>query len=621
MSPEDIKQVLTQFSPEHKRRIYHVWLANTISECGYVYNSIRLAGFRLVRSRGALDCKERVSKYHFYNLIYKLKQFGFDQATITATDSVEDISKKIAQYIVELKHQEQKLELKRLYYKWLRSLSKGEGRSFIKRLQTDEEAKYDKYKDDRDIKPTDAEKKPKRNIKPGDKDKKYQLLDTSVDINDKQNTDKKKKFKTKTRKILKSILESQVVISVILTSVSVGLLPAVLGVAPGGLLFSILLVGVPSIIINYVLFNKSVKELIKEISHYLFSYSSITDLIKDLWSTKSSTEAGKSNKFKIIAFIIAIAGGLAYGVLMFENCPLALNLIFSIIFPFLPAAFLGHLVLVTAVIMTAYAALTLTAMYFHYISEIMSELLDYVAKLPGDSFIEKTKSHFKKLREDNSIVQLMFKGGLIVFILLGASYLRVVESLVFYTSAMVLFNQIKVVSILIVIVAAPANYMFTTTVYLNLVNVIKNLPSKLAAFWKYLSNNCSNPIAFYEDVKLIFTHLFLWPMSFFNALGTGQAFASESGIRAFIPNALARGFSSVDCFGANTSGILETIGNHLPVLVEDESPLSGGVVRVVECQLYVEKTNQDKVISSPDDYSGSDLASLPPTQLLRLESL
>lgn len=526
----DIKNILAQKHLKSDTQVYRVWLANVRSEVKFAFNyllSTLSSTSGLTKKAEKFDRK--VSKSYFYDLIYGLKQHHVDIEQFRAVELTEqdcdELNKRIAKSIIGLFetnsiNQTQKLQLKRLYYKWLRSLPKGSVHSYIQREITPEET---------------AEKLSK--LKPADADKKYLFKAEGVSV------------KTKKAKYLKWFIISQGIIAVIFTAVAQGLVPVAMASSSGLALLPIILIGLPSIIINLCFYKKSVKDLVKELNRFIFSYSSIKNLFKDIF-TENKNANTKSRIKKIIALIFALGAGVTTGVLMINSLIGFLGLLL----PFAP----GVVVIVLASVITAYATLTLVAMYFTYVNGMIQDLNNFLSNIKGKTLADKIKNYFKDLWQNNSIPKLIVKAVFGCAILAGTIYLSRVESLVFFANAFEFLHN-KVIALLMVVSSLPANLMFTTLIFTNLIDTIKNLPSSVKTFTQHLKTIHKNPVALYECIKSVIVAAILYLCNISNSIGTANGFAHEinGGVATRV---LCTGLSSLDTWQSNVEGINEYLG-------------------------------------------------------------
>ena len=531
---QDIIKIINQLKQQRNATVLRVWLANVKQYCQYQFAWLNRA-----------DRARKNSSNAFYNLIYKLQQYHVeitddDLASLLNTQDytytrfdqhIDELNKELAKRIIELIHpqsktiaQYQKLELKRLYYTWLRSWPISM-KAYIKREKNIPAGQL-----------TEA-------VKPADAHKTYQFIENTADA---------EVIKAKQINFLKLFLYLQAHIAIIFTAIGQGLLPAVLATTGiSSLMWSIVSIGVPSIIINYVLLNGSVKELMADIRH----------------GRLLGTDGNKLNK--IIAFILGLCAGLTLGILMFETSVMAFNVIFGLLFPAASTLLALQVPILLAAILSLYAGMALTALY------VTSAL-----ELCGDNFLAKIGKFFTDLFATKDILFISRELILNFAIVAGASYLAIIESVIFYASAMSLFN-IPLAASIMVVLAFPANAMFTTVVYRDIADAIKNLPAILSSIIKYITKNYTNPIACYEDIKLVLSNTILWAFSVDNSLALGTGMVQESREPACAAIFARAGINTqttyfqyttqvvtvLDSIGANGEGIIHTLGN--PIAIED----------------------------------------------------
>lgn len=313
----------------------------------------------------------------------------------------------------------------------------------------------------------------------------------------------------KKRKWLKLLLVSTGVAAVILTGLAQGMVPAVLAASiSGGILISMFTIGIPSIIIDIVLYKTAVSHLVKDIWH--------DRLIK--------THDGKFMFSSIPLLIVSLCGGITYGTMAYATSVQALNVMAAYI---LPAAVLGSIsgfIVPVAAILAICTGISLTALFF-------SSTIDVVRSGPLKQFKQyMTDIFITPFRQPAHIIfklsQVIINLGLFSFALVGAAYTNLLETSLLYSMSLGLFT-LPAVALAMVLIAAPANMMFTFKIYNLLVEKIIELPKSIYEYVCNIKNMRSNVISLYNSIKsgILFSGLFL--LNIINSVGSAKGLGDE----------------------------------------------------------------------------------------------
>lgn len=495
-------------------------------------------------------------QYYFYNLLYillKLNVISLDKDICAISDLlknldlVEDDKLKtkidiLNQYLaIQINGQSHDLKyyhlkaIKKAYIKWAYSLQDLglEPKSYIMRYYSSKKH-FNRYK------------------KPKHKD--YELYDLKF------YNEQKHGFDVPTPKKISywaRLLKAQGYLTIFFTGIAAGLIPAVLAAGTGGpLLGCILLIGFPSIIINIVLYKKYVIEFVKDI---------INDrLLKDA--------NGKYIWSSIPLFVISVCGGITYSAMAFSASLIALKALGIFIIPAMIAFphVLLALAITGAVILAAYTLISHTALFF-------SSMIDVIRSGIVKEFKQYINKHFISIfNQDCSLIYkitiIVLKVILLLSLLAAAFYLTILETALLYTMALAIM-PVAPLALGLVLIAAPANLLFTFKVYNFILNQIVKLPANIKYLYHNYTKIINNPILLYEAVKYIASLSILLILNFIYAKGSAKGLVEEMKLSssrtilnpfAINPNSIgvrvvSQALETADASGAISDGIKDTL--------------------------------------------------------------
>lgn len=486
-------------------------------------------------------------RHKFYDFIYILYGFNLldnniesllselNKSKVSNRESVEIINQYFAILINDRKEELSPRQLKRIkiaYTNWIYTLNDlgYSQRAFVTRHYDNG---FDKFH------------------KPRDNEYKLDNLDKNFDI-------PQRKKKTK----LKRFLKSQYPITVLCTAIALGLVPAVLAAGTtGGLIVSLLVIGIPAVIINIVLYGNSVKEFIKDIINYR--------LLKN--------KEGKFIPLSIPLFVISLCGGITYGALTLTTSMTALGAIVTTIFPLMSAfpILLAAIVALPVVVLSFYTFIAYTALFFSsMVDAVRSGVLEGVKKYVNNNYIKLWNSE----RSLKSKCMLTFlKLSVLIGTISLSAYLTIMEVALVYSLAIVVL-PIPPVALALVLIAAPANLLFTFKVYNSLVKTVTNLPSVISSYKENFKYIKSNPVLLYDTMKHLFSWVSFTLLNLINAVGSAKGLGAEicekNSIKILKPlhinpnNIAVNGLSQLtefaDAYGACQEGIEETLHYSAP---------------------------------------------------------
>lgn len=479
--------------------------------------------------------RNMINQYKFYRLLYSMEKHRIYSAkenlyqllidTINNNHEnpqkiIDRINKIIAGYIVVNSkdfNKYQLIKIKNYYYKWVDSLGEeNSSKYFLTKFIETRTHKYSLLF-------------------------KEQAVDSEV-------------FRNKPVNLKKKYFKILSVVIIIGTSIALGLIPAVLASGSvGSVIFSLLTIGIPSIIINLIIYNHSVQNFVQDLMN--------GRLLRD--------DNGKFVSLAIPLFIISAAAGIVYASMVFVTSfiactALAFSLIPSVIIKGLPSFVFG-LACLSAISLAFTAMISTTALYF-------SSLVDVARKGVIKEFFGFIKEKFLLVINSNKTLQqksilLIIKSLFYLSLLVSSFYLTFVETALLYSMTISLIPIVPV-ALCLVILTAPVNLLFTFKIYSFSTNLILSIPSFCNNVKDNIKSIFANPIILYEAIK---TSLKLLVMSLFiadYAKGSATGLVDEVstvnffGINLHMNNSLVSGFTKFteagDCVGVCLEGAHDT---------------------------------------------------------------
>lgn len=477
---ESIKTVLADYSDTQNKSIFFVIFTNFI---GSVKNIGRLIKYWL-SDEDQDNYKIGEQESNFINLIYTLIHFGINRSTpdfftelnkitlnneFSTHQKLERLNYVIALAIYMQDHNRsmsylQIHILRKAYYHWVRSLSDNQETKF----------KFHIYKQSKDNSTLEFDRQGK---------------DIAL-----------KKFN-----LFKKLFFWQASIAIFFTSIVQGLIPAVLSAASnGGLLYSIALIGIPSIIMDYILFN-----------------SSVTNLVKDIWYDRLLKDNdGNYIWASIPIFVLSLCAGITYGTISYIASLTAYQGILLALFPTVATGFLLNIAVLFAIVSACYSFVCLSSLFFN-------SMIDIVRKGIYVEFKEFININFiNRFFEEDSVFVLnlvisLGKAVLLMGLFVGAIYLTILKTALLYSMVLELFH-IPMLSLGLVLAAASSSLIFTFKVYNFALDTLLRLPWIIIDFAEYLINSFYNPIVLYEAIKRSVLFVVLGLFNFMSAKGSAD---------------------------------------------------------------------------------------------------
>lgn len=396
-------------------------------------------------------------------------------------------------------------------------------------------------------------------------------------------------------KYLKKKIKSFSYFIVLLTSVAFGVIPAVLAAgAWGNILSSLLIIGGPSIVINIILYNTSVKSFIRE----LFNGS----LLKN--------RNNKINWVCLPLFILSLCVGVAYGAMVFVTSLIAFKVVLTSLFSFILS---GSVLIWLSAMTAALSALALafstivstTALYFSSLVDVVRQgLLSSLEQFLNTNFIKVFNSDIGLFKKSLIIASRIF---LYSVLLISAAYLTFVETALLYSMSIVLIPN-SLLSLGIVLSTVPANLLFTFKIYNFVCNTLYQIPN----FVRELKNNFqiiwSNPVLLYESIKTAVKGLSIILLIFDYAKGSARGLVDEVagmnffGVNLHMDSRLVSGITQVaeaaDCAGACLEGATETCESTITRIYSSQSSLRANATESIGEDLADKVCSQQSIEDS-----------------------
>ncbi len=487
-----------------------------------------------VKTRLSEHSSNIISQYRFYSLLYSIEKHRVHSAkdnlynllsevlinqSMIFSYKINLINKITAAYIVENSKDFNVYQLKKLkkaYYKWVESLEKpNKNKYYLTKFSSTESDKYSLSNQEPEAK---SQKLPKKNV---NWQKKYSKI-TSYFV-------------------------------IFGSGIALGIIPAVLSAgAFGGVLSSLIVIGIPSVIINLIIYKYSVQSFIKDMLN--------DRLLKD--------ENGKFIKLSIPLFIISLATGVIYASMVFVTSFIAVKALLFYLFPQVIISSLSFLIVGLAKFVAAsFTLTTFISTVSLYFSSLVNELRYGVKKAFTEFINQKFLSVIKSNKtKQQKILSLIANTLFYLSLLAAALYLTFIETALLYSMAVILVpNPILVLGL--VILSAPANLLFTFKIYTFLVNFTISVPNFFSTIKSNFYLIISNPILFYESIKasLKFIVLSLFIIDYakgsaaglVNELSTVSFFGVNLHMNSTFVSGITKLTEATDCVGVCLEGANE----------------------------------------------------------------